>query len=172
MKDEACFQGITEVLSRASDARKHGKSTDCFGPVHLVLFGDFKQLPPASSRAPFIRSPSFVRDFEFRCLQENRRVVRETGREAEIQNFHEVLSDISQGVASAKVRKFMIDAYVRGRAFTIAEQVPVEGTTTVVTRRRYRDKWNRKVVRIMYISHDSHYPQSLQSVLRISCFCL
>ena len=158
MKDEACFQGITEVLSRASDARKHGKSTDCFGPVHLVLFGDFKQLPPASSRAPFIRLPSFVRDFDFRCLQENRRVVREAVREAEIQNFHEVLSDISQGVASEKVRKFMINAYVRGRAFSIAEQVPVEGTTTVVTRRRYRDKWNRKVARILCACHACRQP--------------
>ena len=152
MIDEACFQGMADVLSLASDARKHGRSTDGYGPVHFGLFGDFKQLPPASSRAPFIRLPSFARDFEFRCLNENRRVVRESGREAEIQNFHEVLADISEGKASEKVRKFIIDAYVRGRHFTIAEEVPVEGTTTVVTRRRYRDKWNRKVVRIQFFT--------------------
>ena len=149
--DEACFQGITDILSLSSDVRKHGKSTDCYGPVHFGLFGDFKQLPPASSRAPFVRMPSFACDFEFRCLRENRRVVREVGREEEIQNFHEVLTDISQGKASERVREFMIDAYVRGRAFTIAEEVPVEGSTTVVTRRRYRDKWNRKVVRIAFL---------------------
>ena len=151
MIDEACFQAMTEVLSLASDARKHGRSVDGYGPVHFGLFGDFNQLPPATSRAPFIRLPSFARDFEFRCLNENRRVVRESGREAEIQNFHEVLADISEGKASEKVRKFIVGAYVRGRHFTIAEEVPVEGTTTVVTRRRYRDKWNRKVVRNAFL---------------------
>ena len=151
MIDEACFQGMADVLSLARDVRKHGNSTDGYGPVHFSLFGDFKQLPPASSRAPFIRLPSFARDFEFRCLKENRRVVREFGREAEIQNFHEVLADISEGKASERVRKFIVDAYVRGRHFAIAEDVPVEGTTTVVTRRRYRDKWNRKVVRIAFL---------------------
>ena len=151
MIDEACWQGMLDVLSLARHARKDGENTDGYGPVHFILFGDFNQLPPASGRAPFIRLPSFARDFEFRCLNENRRVVRESGREAEIQNFHEVLADISEGKASEKVRKFIVDAYVRGRHFTIAEEVPVEGTTTVVTRRRYRDKWNRKVVRIAFL---------------------
>ena len=151
MIDEACWQGIFDILNLAGDIRKRGESTDGYGPVHLILFGDFQQLPPASGRAPFFRLPSFARDFEFRCLEENRRVVQEPGREAETQNFHEVLADISEGKASEKVRKFIIDAYVRGRHFTIAEEVPVEGTTTVVTRRRYRDKWNRKVVRIAFL---------------------
>ena len=151
MLDIEAWTAICSILSTIDHSRRPDvQDSDAFGSLHVILFGDFKQLPPASSRAPFIRLPSFARDFEFRCLNENRRVVRESGREAEIQNFHEVLADISEGKASEKVRKFIIDAYVRGRHFTIAEEVPVEGTTTVVTRRRYRDKWNRKVVRIPF----------------------
>lgn len=76
--------------------------------------GDFKQLPPATSKAPFIISPSVYDVFDFRVLRENRRVVSDNERAAELDIFHEVLTDISWGVASNQVRKFIIDAYVRG----------------------------------------------------------
>ena len=59
-----------------------------------------KQLPPASSEAPWIVLPCVHETFDFRVLRQNRRVVQEQGREAELENFHQVLSDISMGIAS------------------------------------------------------------------------
>ena len=115
---------------------------------------DFKQLPPASSRAPFIVHPQVVRHFDFRCLRENRRVVQDESRRAELDCFHTVLTDISHGVASNEVRDFMIAAYVRGYQIATAEHVDFEGSTAVFTRRRYRDKWNRTVVRRVSKKHN------------------
>ena len=115
---------------------------------------DFKQLPPASSRAPFIVHPQVVRHFDFRCLRENRRVVQDETRRAELDCFHMVLTDISHGIASNEVRDFMIAAYVRGYQIATAENVPFEGSTAVFTRRRYRDKWNRTVVRRVSKKHN------------------
>ena len=85
--------------------------------------GDMKQLPPATGEAPFIvdkRVPSLFefrcfgqnmqgggavcarvgRGFSRRCLRENRRVVQDASRQAELESFHEVLTDISQGFAT------------------------------------------------------------------------
>ena len=115
---------------------------------------DFKQLPPASSRAPFIVHAHVIQHFDFRCLRENRRVVQDESRRAELDCFHTVLTDISQGVASNEVRDFLIDAYVRGYQNATAENVPFEGSTAVFTRRRYRDKWNRTVVRRVSKKHN------------------
>ena len=88
-------------------------------------------MPPASSRAPFIVHPHVVRHFDFRCLRENRRIVQDEFRRAELDCFHKVLTDISHGVASIDVRNFMIDAYVRGFQIGTAEHVPFEGSTAV-----------------------------------------
>ena len=98
--------------------------------------------------------PHVVRHFDFRCLRENRRVVQDESRRAEPECFHTVLTDISHGVASIDVRSFMIDAYVRGFQIGTAEHVPFEGCTAVFTRRRYRDKWNRTVVRRVSKKHN------------------
>ena len=73
--------------------------------------------------------PHVVRHFDFRCLRENRRVVQDESRRAELDCFHKVLTDISHGVASIDVRNFMIDAYVRGFQIGTAEHVPFEGRT-------------------------------------------
>ena len=54
----------------------------------MILFGDFKQLPPATSRAPFIVLPSVYGSFDFRVLNQNRRVVSDDARRAEIEEFH------------------------------------------------------------------------------------
>ena len=118
-----------------------------------MLFGDFKQLPPATSRAPFIVVPRVAREFEFRCLRENRRVVQDEARRGELDLFHKVLTDVSQGFDSNDVRSFIIDAYVRGFKMGCAEQVGFEGSTAVFARRRYRDKWNRTVVRRVSKKH-------------------
>ena len=70
----------------------------------MVLFGDLKQLPPASSQAPFIVLP-IVQSFDFRVLRQNRRVVRDARRQPELDQFHRVLTDISLGTASTAVRQ-------------------------------------------------------------------
>ena len=176
MIDERCYSGICDVLSIMDHTRRPTEraSADCFGPMHVLLFGDFKrsigivklcvwwprgrvgssaskifmcvfvcsarQLPPATSRAPFIVHPRVTGDFQFRCLRENRRVVQEDSRRDELEVFHKVLTDISQGADSNDVRSFIIDAYVRGYKIGCAENVEFEGSTAVFTRRRYRDK--------------------------------
>ena len=81
-------------------------------------------------------------------------MVQDESRRAELDIFHTVLTDISHGVASNDVRDFMIAAYVRGYQISTAENVPFEGSTAVFTRRRYRDKWNRTVVRRVSKKHN------------------
>ena len=54
MMDVDVFQSIVDVLSIADHARRggaargNGEPTDALGNLHLLLFGDFKQLPPAT----------------------------------------------------------------------------------------------------------------------------
>ena len=44
MIDDECFAGICEVLSIIDHSRRpNAREADCFGPLHLILFGDFKQ---------------------------------------------------------------------------------------------------------------------------------
>ena len=148
MIDDACFTGICDTLSILDHTRRPSeRPSDCFGPMHILFFGDFKQLPPATSRAPFIVHPRAVREFDFRCLRENRRVVQDESRSGELDLFHKVLTDISQGNASNSVRDFIVAAFLRGNRVGCAENVPFEGCTAVFAKRRYRDKWNRTVVR-------------------------
>ena len=109
--------------------------------------------------------PRVHRDFEFRCLRENRRVVQDASRSAELENFHQVLTDISLGRATEAVRAFLVDAYVRGYQIGTAENVPFEGSTAVFTRRRYRDKWNRKVVRRVSKKHN-HSTVEVQKIIK------
>ena len=53
MLDKLCFEGIQEVLSIVDHNRRPDApvAVDTFGEISLLLFGDFKQLPPASSQA-------------------------------------------------------------------------------------------------------------------------
>lgn len=55
MMDEEVFQKILGVLSTADGVRRDGaarsgtvEARDSIGDLHLLLFGDFKQLPPAT----------------------------------------------------------------------------------------------------------------------------
>ena len=59
----------------------------------------------------------------------------------------QVLNDISLGVASTDVRSFVVGAYVRGASSNCPEQTPFEGSTGVFTKRRYRDRFNRAMVK-------------------------
>ena len=85
--------------------------------------------------------------FDFRVLRENRRVNVDAERANESEEFHAVLSDVALGVTTERVKKFVIDAYVRGARVGCAENTEFEGSTSVFTKRRYRDRWNRTLVR-------------------------
>ena len=115
---------------------------------------DFKQLPPATSKPPFIVLPSVYERFDFRVLRQNRRVVTDLARREEIETFHQVLADISWGRDTPAVRAFIVQAYVRGATVGRAEDAELEGSTAVFTKRRYRDKWNRTIVRRVAKTHN------------------
>ena len=50
MMDVDIFGQMTKLLNDADHARSSRRANgDEFGQYHLILFGDFKQLPPATS---------------------------------------------------------------------------------------------------------------------------
>ena len=96
-----------------------------------------RQLPPCTSNAPFIRLPTVHAYFDFLVLRENRRVVKDAdgneGRQEELENFHTILMNISEGKATQRVRDFIVNAYVRGALSCggKVENVGLEGSTAV-----------------------------------------
>ena len=148
MIDVDCWNAVSQVFSVIDNMKRpHDTTGDAFGGLHVLLFGDFKQLPPATSKPPFIVLESVHNTFDFRVLRQNRRVSVDTARSNESDEFHAVLSDIALGNATERVRKFVIEAYVRGARVGSAEKTDFEGSTSVFTKRRYRDRWNRILVR-------------------------
>ena len=80
----------------------------------------------------------FINAFEFRCLRQNRRVVAgDEDRKQELDDFHDVLTDISWCRETEVVRKFFVEAYVRGSAVCFAERAELEGSTAAFTKRRF-----------------------------------
>jgi len=148
MIDVDAWSAMVELLSIADHSRRPDQhSSDAFGSIHVLLFGDFKQLPPATSKPPFIVLPSVYEQFDFRVLRQNRRVIGDENRSEELEDFHGVLTDVSWGRMTDRVKAFVVAAYVRGAEIGCAERAELEGSTTVVTKRRYRDRWNRTIVR-------------------------
>ena len=145
MKDQLTSVGALPKVAGEEEVHPAG---DDFGSVHMILSGDFKQLPPATSRPPFIAAdPAVLKQFRFRVLRENRRVTssEDPDRQRELDRFHETLEDISQGRASRLVREFVVDSYVRGAGVT-QDKVAFDGNTACFTKRRYRDGWNKRVL--------------------------
>ena len=99
-------------------------------------------------------------------LRQNRRVVTSEGtdRKDEIELFHRVLNDFSLGHASDDVRTFFVGAYVRGASSNCAEQTPFEGSTGVFTKRRYRDRFNRTMVK--RVSHECGHRLKVKARVR------
>jgi len=154
MIDTDCFDAICKVLALIDHNRHPGAGgADCFGTTHIILFGDFKQLPPATSKPAFIVNQRVIQEFDFRCLHQNRRVVEDASRKDELETFHTVLNDIAHGRASNDVWKFTVQAYVRGARIS-AETVEFEGSTAVFTKRRYRDRFNRTITRRVSKKHN------------------
>ena len=148
MLDTRTWDAITDIFGALTQgATKAPGGSDPFGSIHLLLFGDFKQLPPATDAAPFIVLPEVHGTLDFRVLHQNRRVSVGHERADEMEAYHANLSNISLGVVTPEVSKFIVEAYVRGARAGCAEVVEFEGNTAVFTKRQYRDKWNRTVVR-------------------------
>ena len=148
MIDVDCWKAVEQAFSVIDHTKRpQERGGDAFGELHVLLFGDFKQLPPATSKPPFIVIESVFNTFEFRVLRENRRVTVDAERATESEEFHAVLNDVALGQASERVKHFVIKAYVRGANVGCAEKTDFEGSTSVFTKRRYRDRWNRTVVR-------------------------
>jgi len=132
MIDTDCFDAICKVLALIDHNRHPGAGgADCFGTTHIILFGDFKQLPPATSKPAFIVNQRVIQEFSFRCLHQNRRVVEDASRKDELETFHTELNDIAHGRASNDVWNFIVQAYVRGAKIS-AETVEFEGRTAVL----------------------------------------
>ena len=105
-------------------------------------------MPPVTSKPAFICNESVYANFDFRVLRENRRITVDESRAAESEEFHKVLSDVAWGETTDRVRDFIIECYVRGaQVGGSAERAEYEGNTAVFTKRRYRDRWNRILVR-------------------------
>jgi len=154
MMDDAVWRAIKDQLTTvgalrlAAGARRSHPPGDDYGRVHLILACDYKQLPPASDRPPFIAAdPQLLQTFDFRVLRQNRRLA--SGSDAQdqdkLERFHETLEDIAFGRPTRAARDFLVGAYLRGASTTQAT-VGFEGSTACFTRRRDRNRWNKKVL--------------------------
>ena len=65
-----------------------------------------------------------------------------------------MLSAIGFGRCTDVVRRFVIKSFVRGARFPCAELCPLEKVTSVFTKRRYRDAWNRALMRKIAKTHN------------------
>ena len=145
MKDQ--LTTVAETPLQEPGFKPH-PAKDEFGGAHVLLVGDYKQLPPATSQPPLIAADSaIVEKFRFRMLRQNRRLVSSSdpAQQCRQEEFHTILEDIAHGRASQQARMFLVESYVRG-ANKNQSNVGFEESTACFTTRRYRDAWNRKVL--------------------------
>ena len=69
MIDVDCWQAVAQTFSVVDHTKRpHDGIGDAFGELHVLLFWDFKQLPPATSKPPFIMLDTVYKTFDFRVL--------------------------------------------------------------------------------------------------------
>ena len=138
MIDTDAWKAMAGLLSIVDVTRRPdaGINADAMGNLAVLLFGDFKQLPPATSKPPFIVLKMIHETFDFRVLRQNRRVCSDATRATELEEFHGVLHDISWGLATERVKRFVVESWVRGAHVGCAERCELEGSTGVFTKRR------------------------------------
>ena len=96
-----------------------------------------------------------MRDFRFRVLRQNRRLApaSDASQQLRLDSFHAVLEDVAHNRSSVSVREHLQQAYVRG-AKTNPHNVDFESSTACFTKRSYRDRWNRIVLKRSAKKHD------------------
>ena len=127
----------------------------------MILFGDFKQLPPATSKPPFIAIPNVHHGFDYRVLRQNRRVVADEVRKDEIEAFHGVLFDVAHGISSGRVRDFIVQAYPGSFGFLIVWDVTLRASFWVRPWRRLPHRRRLQVGR----EHQRVHQKTLQRFL-------
>ena len=127
----------------------------------MILFGDFKQLPPATSKPPFIAIPNVHRGFDYRVLRQNRRVVADEARKHEIEAFHGVLFDVAHGISSGRVRDFIVQACPGLLAFGIVRDVTLRASFWVRPWRRLPHRRRLQIGR----EHQRVHQKTLQRCL-------
>ena len=132
MMDDRVWFAIKDQLTTMAEAPleeaggKHHPDKDVFGRVHLMINCDFKQLPPATSRPPFLAADNDVlQQFRFRMLRQNRRIISSSDpeKQAQLEEFHGILEDIAFGRPTSAVRRS------RGNRFSYCRSVVVAGAS-------------------------------------------
>ena len=152
MKDQ--LTTVSALDFSGGQGRQHPEADD-FGRVHMILSGDYKQLPPATSRPPFVAADlEVLEQFDFRVLRENRRLTStgDASQQEVLERFHTTLEDIASNRATPAVRQFFVDSFVRG-ALCAAKTAGFEDSTACFTKRRYRDLWNKGVLQRVATKH-------------------
>ena len=115
MVDDIAWPAMQDQLSAVAELRlavaqgaPHPHAVDDpWGRAHILIAADLKQLPPATSRPPFLAcDPELLVRFRFRVLRQNRRLATSSdpARQAELEDFHETLEEISKGRPTPRVR--------------------------------------------------------------------
>ena len=91
MLDELAWDCVANILDAAEakrNPRGRGTPQDKLGQIHIVVFMDVKQLPPATNLPVFLVRPDVHTNFRFMTLRENRRLVQgNADRASEMESF-------------------------------------------------------------------------------------
>ena len=149
------LQVCQEYPLRADLRAKFGAPTmRCTGYRHLLVFGDIRQLPPASGSRPWWSTKLFLDMFEIFVLREDRR----HEKDADMRRLKELLAwggsePNKNKLCADEVRsvdpqaaEFVLEGYLRGVGLT-GENVDLEVGTAFFPRRMDVKHWNAGCVR-------------------------